>query len=135
MGAWGPGIFEDDAACDFMYEVEESDDPKALFRTSFESAITADYLEYDETHAVTVSAAYIDHILHGTPYDMEGDVQYDNFMAKHRSLPLADLKPMAVQALQRILGQDSEMNELWSENEEEYPVWRKTIEDLITRLK
>jgi len=48
---------------------------------------------------------------------------------------LCDLKVNAVHALQKVIGENSELNELWAENEELYPKWRQTILDLIERLK
>ena len=59
MGAWGHGIFDDDTAYDYVDEIDNSDNPKEIFKNAFETAINAEYLEYDYCHAVTVSASYI----------------------------------------------------------------------------
>ncbi|MEM1119180.1 MAG: DUF4259 domain-containing protein [Bacteroidota bacterium] len=41
---------------------------------------------------------------------------------------------MAVLALQKVLSDNSELNELWSENDELYPKWKSTLKDLMDRL-
>lgn len=137
MGAWDYGIFDDDTAYDFFDELAE--DPEGFFRSSFEYAVESDYLEYDECHAVTVSAAYIDHLLNGTLYRTDNDHEEDesnvNLFGKLQpNLEVEHLKPLAVKALKKVLSEDSELNELWSENEELYPKWRSNIDELIKRL-
>lgn len=138
MGAWGHGFFEDDSACDFIYEIQEAESIKQLFQNSFEEAINADYLEYDECHAAIISSVCMDAILNGTQYDADGEEDENDFnqiVAANKDLPLGDLKENAVKALQKVIGENSELNELWAENEELYPQWRQNIIDLIERLK
>jgi hypothetical protein len=138
MGAWGYGFFEDDTACDFIYEIEEAENVRQLFQDSFEEAINADYLEYDAGHAVIVSAACIDGIVNGTKYnsdDEEDESDFSRIVAANKDMPLDGLKANAVQALQKVIGENSELNELWSENEDDYPKWRQNILDLMKRLK
>lgn len=136
MGAWNYGIFDDDTAYDFVEEIKTA--PKSFFKNSFETAIEAEYLEYDDCHAVTVSAAYIDSLLNQTDYEMEGDYEEynaNNFRIIQKDLKVEDLKPLAIKSLQKVLGEHSELNELWSENEELYPKWKQTLLDLIERLE
>jgi hypothetical protein len=134
MGAWGPGIFDDDAAYDFVEILQDTDDPVEVFSTAFETATGTDYLEYDDGHAVTVSAAYMDAVLNNTSYEMEDDEALNFFKEKNKHLPLLSLKPLAVKALQRVLSDQSELHELWKENEELYPQWKQNIHSLIERL-
>ncbi len=58
----------------------------------------------------------------------------DSFPERNPNIDLSDLKEKAVIALEKLLGEDSELNELWRENEEDYPFWRQGIEQLIERL-
>lgn len=138
MGAWDYGIFDDDTAYDFTDEIKT--DAKAFFKTSFEEALAADYLEYDACHKVTVSAAYMDNLLNGTQYRTDSNDQTDEgnvntFSSLHKNLDVSNLKTLAIQALMKVLSDDSELNELWRDNEELYPKWRQNLEDLIKRLK
>lgn len=136
MGAWGHGIFDDDTAYDYVNEIDHADNPKEIFKTAFDNAIESEYLEYDDCHAVTVSASYIDSILNGTRPRIDAeDENYFQFVENNKNLEVADLKSNAVKALQIVISDNSELNELWNENEELYPEWKKNIEDLINRLK
>lgn len=132
MGAWDYGIFDDDSACDFSTDVLECDDPETLFTHAFISAVQTSYLEQDEAHAVTVSAAYIDFILNGTAYPPAENMAC--FKTKFPDLVLTHLKPLAVSALARVTDENSELNELWQENEELYLQWKETILALGERL-
>jgi len=137
MGAWGHGHFEDDAAFDFMANVEESDNPKEIISNAFSTALDADYLENDEGNAVIVAATYVDRQLNGTTFsshDRDEPLDVDTFPDRHPELNFSDLRDKAVQALQKVLDDNSELNELWAENEEDYPTWRQGIEQLIQRL-
>lgn len=137
MGAWNYGIFDDDTAYDFFEEIK--DDAKKFFKSSFEKAINSEYVDYDDCHAVTVSAAYMDNLLNGSIYrnDNENDEDENNvnlFGSLHKDLKIDELKPLAVRALEKVISDNSELNELWSDNEELYPKWRQNIEDLILRI-
>ena len=115
MGAWGHGYFEDDAALDFVADVEESDNPKKVIQKAFDAAIKADYLESDAGCAVIVGATYVDRKVNGTkfsPQHTEESIEVDTF-------PLAE---------------GSELNDLWAENEDDYSAWKAGVEQLIQRL-
>lgn len=136
MGAWGHGIFDDDTAYDYIDEIDNSDNPKEIFKNAFETAIHADYLEYDDCHAVTVSASYIDTILNGTKPRVDAeDENFYPFIANNKNTAVSDLKLDAVKALEKVISDNSELNELWTDNEELYPKWKRNIEELIERLK
>lgn len=137
MGAWGTGYFEDDLALDFVAEVEESDQPAAVLRAALQTALEAEYLESDEGCAVIVAATYIDQQLNGTRFTPGGytkPLAVDTFAERHPTVNLADLRETAVAALRRVLADDSELNELWAENETDYPAWRQGVELLLRRL-
>jgi len=136
MGAWGHGYFDDDSALDFMAEVEDSTDPKQTLKNALGTALESDYLESDEGTAVIITSAYIDSQLNGTKFTSDRDEPFgvDTFSLRHPNVNLADLKSDAVIALTKVLSDNSELNELWSENEEDYPSWRSGVENLIQSL-
>ena len=137
MGAWGPGYFEDDTALDFMAELEESGDAPAVMAGVFEAAIMGGYMETDLGNAVIVSACYIDSLTNGTKFSSPGrtePLEVDTFGERNPGLDLAFLAPIAVDALKKVMGPDSELNDLWSENEESYPLWKAGITELVQRL-
>lgn len=138
MGAWDYGIFDDDTAYFFQEEIEAN--PKEFFQQSFQTAIDADYLEYDECQMVTVSAAYLDNYINETKYRTDCDEDNDMgnvnlFRSLYQGPSLDNLRTIAVQALRIVIGEESELNELWAENEELYPKWKGSILALIARLE
>jgi hypothetical protein len=138
MGAWGHGHFEDDSALDFMGDVEESSNPKKIIDGAFDTALSAEYIDADDGNAVIVAATYIDRQLNGTKFsydDQREPLDVDTFPERHPDIDFSDLKKKSVLALKRILTEDSELNELWRENEEDYPSWRQGVEQLIHRLE
>ncbi|MBX7224989.1 MAG: DUF4259 domain-containing protein [Chitinophagales bacterium] len=138
MGAWGHGYFDDDAALDFMAEIEASDYPKEIIKEALEMAIETDYLEADEGNAVIISAIYIDKQINGTKFsdeDSDEPLDVDTFPERHPYIDFSDLQNDAVLALKRLLDNNSELNELWKENEEDYPAWQQGIVGLIKRLQ
>ncbi len=137
MGAWGHGYFEDDAALDFMQDVEDSENPKQLFKDAFEFAIESDYLDSDDANAVIVASAYIDRQVNGTKFsspEHEELLEVDTFPERNPDTDFSTLREKAIIALQKVLDEGSELNELWAENEEDYPAWKQGIEQLIERL-
>ena len=137
MGTWGRGLFDNDSAADFMMDLEEAGDIRQLIESTFEEALEEEYLDSDSGCLVVVAAAYVDRQLNGTIYsdeDSDEPLSIDLFPENSPSTDLRDLKGIAVQALTRVLGEHSELNELWLENEEEYPTWRKEVADLLNRL-
>ncbi|MCP4354472.1 MAG: DUF4259 domain-containing protein [Proteobacteria bacterium] len=138
MGCWDYGIFDDDTAYDFEDELKI--DAKKFFTSSFNKAIKSEYLEFDDCHAVTVSAAYMDNLLNGTKYRTDNEERKDEsnvncFGLLHSDLDVSGLKGISVDALKKVISEKSELYELWSDNEELFPKWKSRIKQLINRLK
>jgi len=136
MGAWGTGYFEDDAALDFMADIEESKYPKQTIKVAFEGAIISDYLESDEGNAVIIAACYVARQANGAKFSLADDsdpLDVDTFPERNPDVDLSDLKHKAIEALQKVLGNNSELKELWEESGE-YETWREGIEKLIWGL-
>ncbi len=137
MGAWGHGYFENDTAFDFMADIEESNNPKQIIENALDTAIESDYLDSDEGDAVIIAAIYIDRYINGTKYsseDSDEPLDVDTFPDRNPNINLQDLKQKAIEALNKVINDESELNELWAENEEDYPDCRKGVEVLIQRL-
>ena len=138
MGAWGYGHFQNDAALDFMDEIETAEDPKAVINDALVNATESEYLESDDGNAAIVAAAYIDRQVNGTKFSLQGDegsLDVDTFADRHLGVDFYELREIALEAMQKVLSDDSEVNELWSENEKDYPAWRQGIEQMMERLK
>jgi hypothetical protein len=138
MGTWDFGVFDDDTAYDCLDEIRT--DPRGFFCRAFARAVEADDVDFDLGHAVTVSAAYVDNHLNGTTYrtdnaDAKDETNVNLFKELRPDLRLDDLRDVAVSALRKVIGESSELNRLWSGNQELYPKWRGNLEALMERLK
>jgi hypothetical protein len=134
MGTWGTGIFEDDSACDFVDDIMADADPLSTIEDKLLRAAESEYLEADLGTEAVVSAALIDVLLNGTHYHY-GEGSILSWAQSNQHLNALELRAHAVKALQAVLTDNSELNELWHENEEEYPNWRQNIVELMERLK
>ena len=133
MGAWGYNIFENDSALDFIWEIEEAEDCLGLITEVFTLGISADYLDEDDCSNILTAAAVIDSALFKTEYnDAEG--AFDEIVEKIDVKTASKLKNLAASALEAVLGEKSELRDLWSESPD-YDNWKKSITDIIERLK
>lgn len=137
MGTWGTNYFENDAALDYMGDIEETDDPVDMIEDIFDETLQAGYLDADTGTAAIVAAAYVDRQLNGTRYSTSDDdpLEIDSYFERNPGVQLASFRQRAGEALRRVLAPESELLELWSENEADLSAWRQTIEALRTRLE
>ncbi|RYY39222.1 MAG: DUF4259 domain-containing protein [Chitinophagaceae bacterium] len=137
MGAWGTGYFENDAAFDYMDDIEDTDDPVDMIEDIFSEAMQSEELDSDTGSAVIVAAAYIDRQVNGTRYTEASDEEefpIDSFAARNPDVDLAPFRTQAMEALRKVLEPTSELRQLWDENATDGPIWRQSIEALIGRL-
>jgi len=134
MGAWDYGIFDDDTAYDFIEEFKLSKNKFETMRSAFRIAQNTDYVEYDECHAVTVYSAIIDSILNHTFYRCDDQEAFDQLIFEKKDLPVENLKKDSVAALKKVISKQSELSDLWSDNDRIYPKWKDNLQKLIDRL-
>lgn len=114
MSAWGTGPFDNDDAADFaasLDDLEPEKRPDAIREVLAEAADESDYLERDTGGAAVAAAALV------AAQHPDGE-PVDSAYGPKQSVPdLPDeLRPIAVQALTRVLADDSELTELWTES-------------------
>ena len=132
MGAWGMGVFDDDTSCEIMEDaIDEGTSIEALIRKALSSS-KADYIEYTECHEIIVAAAMTNALVNGVVY--EGVDDLSTWLAKQNKEQAAPHKANLALALKKVLAEGSELNELWSENEDDYPTWRGSIESIISGI-
>lgn len=133
MGAWDTGIFDDDTAYDVLASFSLAD-PLEQINEWYDNVADSDYLEYTDCHCLLVSGAVIDAALNGTVYRCDDAETLATVVDVVKQKDLDALKAATVSNLHRVLGDTSELRELWEENDELYPVWRQNIEAMIERL-
>lgn len=117
MGAWDYGPFDNDHAADWcarLHHAEPGERTALLRRTLTETADTADYLESDEASAAVAAAALVAGTLPGgTPVT---SAYAPTFLTEGGTLEIGEgTTELAVRALERVLGADSEWVELWAD--------------------
>lgn len=134
MGAWGEKTFEDDSSLDLLDDWIDADNPEDVIEQAVADALAMDYLDYDAGHVIAVAAAVLDYTINAQPIedpDIEGLEEWLLALSRDR---LDALRPHVAAGLDKLLGDESELAELWAENEELYPAWRKVHEDRKARL-
>lgn len=135
MGAWGAGSFENDAAMDWIADISTLQDIEAKFdelsildddETSDGSPFIDADLASEVVAAAEIVAALMDRIALDVPEELQASLQ-----------KLGKAEPSLIDkakiAVSRILT-DSELLELWSENEDDPNEWNIAITGLIDRL-
>ena len=130
MGTWATGSFGNDSAGDWAIDLLENPTFE-FFRETLEASIEEPYDSMLNENAI--AAAEVLCMLDGfVPADYD-QVSHNLGPAisklKEQSMP-SDLKRLALQSVESI-EEDSELKELWEENEE----WKSEIQDLKQRLK
>jgi hypothetical protein len=120
VGVWGAGAFENDDAADWAFRVDDAvgEERIQVVREALRVAADNDgYLEIDDASAAIGAAAVVSSQLPG------GYVVSPHYGPKCLAdgtmpeLPV-ELRMLAVRALDRVTGDDSEWQELWSEGDE-----------------
>jgi hypothetical protein len=143
MGTWDVGPFDNDTAADWCGDLDDAvpGQREALIRDALSTVAEHgdEYLDSNEAVEAIAAAAIVASQLPGgtaitTPYAPD-------FLLEGGRIEVADDIPaIAVRALDRIVGDDSEWRELWAEAEESYPqalasvqAIRETLERAISR--
>ena len=133
MGAWGHKTFEDDSSLDLIDEWVNSDDAVSTMEQAIKEALASEYLDYEQGQAISVAAAVLDYKLNpGSTELQENEEMIDGLDVWLQTLDADRLKALApdvIKGLDMLVGENSELAELWAENEEIYPQWRQVSLD------
>lgn len=124
MGTWDIGHFDNDTAADFsgsLDDAAEADRPGILRETLLRAARTEGYLDSDEAVEAVAAAALV-------AAQCPGGEPVDTVYGPDEPIPAlpAELRPLAVAALDRTLREPSELLELWEESGSG-PLWREGV--------
>ena|SRR5690606_22855797 len=131
MGTWDATSFGNDTANDWVYDLEECNDLSHI-ENSLQQVLDVgdDHLDSDlATEAV--AAAEVVAWLDGKPSPVNAYTEkIATWVAANPIRPSAEIKQMALQALDRIQQDQSELLELWEGD----PEWTAAMNDLRDRL-
>jgi hypothetical protein len=132
MGVWGTGPFDNDDAADFAVLLDHLE---PVYRVgAIHDALTyamrqSDYLERDAGGAAVAAAALV-----AAQYGDE--VPIDCIHGPKQTIPELpdDLRPIAARALDRVLAECSELNELWMDSPDG-EAWLHMVSQLTAALR
>ncbi|ESQ92415.1 DUF4259 domain-containing protein [Asticcacaulis benevestitus] len=131
MGTWGKEPFADDDALDFVDALEE-DPTWVSVRLELEQAANSKgYLEAPDGSQAVASAALVASCLGRRNFLPDN---YKDLTSKLGPLP-ADMVKLAIVALGRVRGPESELAELWQEANDGYAGWLQTLDDIQAVLE
>lgn len=135
MGAWGHLPFDNDTTNDWAYGLDEVDDLSLVEAALDElEAAGGRYLDQDVA-CNALGACEVLARLQGRPgYTNAYTEKVDQWVAAHGIIPPPVLLARASNAIDRILGSDSELRELWEEGDEA-EAWRAAVNDLRARVR
>ncbi len=139
MGCWSHQIFCDDTSWDALDELNDSQEPvEALERFLDEAIECDDYLDYDVCEYALAAAAIVDAALNGVDWSLLTDASDDEGVEKLLDKLSADdvsyLREKALQAVELVQGENSEVRELAEENEEHFVGWNRVLDSIRQRL-
>jgi hypothetical protein len=130
MGAWDLGPFDNDTAADFSGQLDDAAESERenLVRGALTEVLDEDgYLDQDLASEAVAAAALI-------AAQCPGGTPVDTAYGPNEPLPRfsAELRALAVRALDRVVTEPSELMELWEEVTEDGTPnpWHTTITDL-----
>jgi hypothetical protein len=134
MGAWGELAFDNDQANDWAYGLDEVDD-LSLVEAAFEAveAVGDDYLDSDEASDALAACEVIARLRGKPGYQNAYTEKVDLWVAAHPLKVPAALIARASSVIDRVLGEESELAELWAESGD--AKWRAAVEDLRARMR
>lgn len=126
MATWGPKTFEDDTATDWLLELTDAEETREflLANIAFPESGEPGY----DTGVIVLAAceviiALIDEPRKGLPEEL------NDWLADNECDDITDLPEKAMESLNIVLADSSELMETWKE-QEDYDDWREGVDEL-----
>ncbi len=130
MGAWGIKTFENDDASDWIYDLEKTADLSLIESTLRLSR--DDYLQSPDACNILAAAEVVlalrGKARPGFPEDAA------SWVSGNSSLDAAPLNDLAISAVEKVLSEESELNELWQETED-FDDWKNDVLGIKSALQ
>ncbi len=138
MGTWDVGPFDNDTAADWCGDLDDAapEQRVVLIRDALSRVAEHgdEYLDSDDAvEAIAAAAIVASQLPGGTAIDT---AYAPDFLLEGGIVEMADDIPaIAVRALDRVVGDDSEWRELWEEAEESYPQALASVQSIRATLE
>ncbi len=132
MGAWGAGVFENDDAADWVWELEDDNDMSVLHEALADVVdVPLDELVEAPEACNALAAAEIIAAARGhRGAELPGEARA--WIERNAGLVDARTVDLATAAVERV-SVDSELKDLWDEAESDE--WPRVVSDLLERLR
>jgi hypothetical protein len=133
MGAWGVTAFDNDAANDWAYGLDDAED-LSVVEEAFDAVdeVGDDFLDSDVA-CEALAACELLARLQGRPgYKNAYTERVDAWVEAHPQKPSDELIADGGHVIARVLGENSELRELWEESKP--TEWHAAMNDLKARL-
>ena len=132
MGAWAEDALGNDTACDWAGDFAENPSLD-LVSAAINNVLNADdYLDSDEACECLAACEVIARLRGNWGLRNAYSESIDKWVESTNIVPPADLINNARKAMERILGENSELQELWDEDGKNEK-WHSEMSDLINR--
>lgn len=134
MGTWSVDPFGNDDAADWAYELEEAEDIEPI-QAAIEAVLEAgdEYLEAPDA-AIAIAAIDVLGRLMGRAGESSTYTEaIDTWVEKVDIVPEEEVLYQALQALDRIVAENSELRELWEESDD-FEAWNASMQSLRSRI-
>ncbi|AWF80258.1 hypothetical protein BTJ40_05215 [Microbulbifer sp. A4B17] len=133
MGAWSEDAFGNDAACDWSGEFLDNPGLEKVKQAIDIDLMSEDYLEYDDACAALVACEIIARLKGNWGKKSAYSEAIDNWVETSDIVPDKQLTNKAVDTIARIVGENSELRELWDEDGENVK-WHFEMDNLLVRI-
>jgi uncharacterized protein DUF4259 len=138
MGTWDVGPFDNDTAADWCGDLDDAaaEQRPALIRDALSRVAEHgdEYLDSEDAVQAIAAAAIVASQLPGGSA-IKTSYAPDFLVAGGTVEVAGDVPGIAVRALDRIVGEDSEWRELWAEAEESYPQALASVQTIRDSLE
>jgi len=132
MGTWGYNTFENDSASDWLFDLEA--EGMDLLQRSLSPKMTGnDFLDADSGVGILAAAEIIYGVLSSPREGLPDDAV--KWINANKDADVACFKPLCEGQLGRVLSEQSELRQLWQENDEDFENWKTNVESLRDALK
>jgi hypothetical protein len=133
MGAWSADSFGNDDACDWVDELEGEDDLDVVTDALEIVLEEDDYLDADDACEAIAACEVLARLKGNWGLRNSYSEVVDKWVAANPIKPPPEVIQMAIQTLDRIEGEQSELRELWEDSDP--AEWRLAMQDLRRRLQ
>jgi hypothetical protein len=131
VGAWGTGPFQNDDAADWAYELEEASDVSPARQALSATLDTDGYLELPEGACAVAASAVVAATFDGDTRGFPSEIVA--WIADHPDAASGADARLAVDALERVISEESELRALMAEGGDGV-AWARNMATLRLRL-